>query len=76
MEFIVVFGLGVVLGSLIRGLILRAKCKGELKKITDMADPDEGPYLFLNLYKSTEISLKDNGYVVFKIKTEVVNSQK
>ncbi len=72
MEFILFF-VGVSLGVSIASIIFRSHFIGYLR--IDNSDPEDGPYMFLELSKRIEdISLKN--YAVLKVKLENFIPQK
>ena len=72
MEFILFF-VGVSLGVSITSIILRSHFIGDLR--IDNSDPEDGPYIFLELSKQIgDISSKK--YVVLKVKLENFIPQK
>lgn len=72
MEFILFF-VGVSLGVSIASIIFRSHFIGDLR--IDNSDPEDGPYMFLELSKRIgDISSKK--YVVLKVKLENFIPQK
>ena len=64
MELFVIFGIGILVGIVCTTVATRTKSVGFLR--VDMSDPDDGPYLFLELSKDIgEIYRKK--YVMFKV---------
>ena len=64
MELFVIFGIGILVGIVCTTVITRSKSVGSLR--VDMSDPDDGPYLFLELSKDIE-ELYRKKYVTFKV---------
>ena len=73
MEVVIVFGIAAMLGSVITLIITRVRSIGFIR--IDTSDPDDGPYLFLELTKDIR-TLFNKKYVTVKIKTENFISQK
>ena len=65
MELFVIFGIGILVGIVCTTVITRSKSVGSLR--VDMSDPDDGPYLFLELSKDIE-ELYRKKYVTFKVR--------
>ena len=64
MELFVIFGIGILVGIICTTIATRTKSVGSLR--VDMSDPNDGPYLFLELSKDIgEIYQKK--YVTFKV---------
>lgn len=67
--------LGVVIGCVIGRFVYRSKPIGNLR--IDTSDPDDGPYLFLELSsESTPNLLKLKKYVTLEVKAENYVSHK
>jgi hypothetical protein len=49
MELFIIFGIGVLVGSVCSVIVARIKSVGTLR--VDTSDPDDSPYLFLELSK-------------------------
>jgi hypothetical protein len=65
---------GVIIGCIVTKLTTRNKPIGTLR--IDNSDPDDGPYLFLELKAGTHPnSLKNVKYVTFQVKAENFISQ-
>ncbi|MBS6180510.1 MAG: hypothetical protein KH921_06955 [Erysipelotrichaceae bacterium] len=64
MEMIFVFCVGVLTGCIISKIISRTKVIGSLR--VDTSDPEDGPYLFLELSKSMDVVAKKK-YVILKV---------
>jgi hypothetical protein len=63
-ELFVIFGIGILVGIVCTTVATRTKSVGSLR--IDTSDPDDGPYLFLELSKDIgEIYRKK--YVMFKV---------
>ena len=63
----IAFGVGVVIGGILAVIILRSRVIGHLR--VDNSDPDDGPYLFLELFKRIP-NLCAKKYVMLKVKVE------
>lgn len=64
MELFVIFGIGILVGIVCTTVATHTKSVGCLRVVT--SDPDDGPYLFLELSKDIgEIYRKK--YVIFKV---------
>ena len=64
MDLIIIFGIGVLIGCILKIIIFRTRSVGSLR--IDTSDPNDGPYLFLELSKDIgEIYRKK--YVTFKV---------
>lgn len=61
------FGLGMVVGSLSACIIFRLFVVGTLR--VDRSDPDDVPYLFLELSKDARTASRKK-YVIFKVRNE------
>lgn len=61
------FGLGVLIGSLWVCIIFRLFVVGTLR--VDRSDPDDAPYLFLELSKDVR-TVSEKKYVIFKVRNE------
>lgn len=64
METSLVFCIGVLFGCIISKIISRVKVVGSLR--VDTSDPEDGPYLFLELSKSMDVVAKKK-YVILKV---------
>lgn len=64
MEMILVFCVGIVAGCIISRIISRMKIVGSLR--IDTSDPEDGPYLFLELSQNMDVVAKKK-YVVLKV---------
>lgn len=64
METSLVFCIGVLFGCIISKIISRVKVVGSL--CVDTSDPEDGPYLFLELSKSMDVVAKKK-YVILKV---------
>lgn len=65
MELIIIFGIGVLIGCILTIIIFRTRSVGSLR--IDISDPDDSPYLFLELskdireiYKKKHVMMKVN----------------
>lgn len=70
---ITLFLIGLLFGValsivLIRGLYIRKSPIGALR--VDHSDPDDGPYLFLELYPGGKEAIMTNRHVVLSVKIE------
>lgn len=63
MELVIIFAIGVVVGSIITQIIIRSLGVGTLR--IDTSDPD-GSYMFLELSKGVDI-VASKKYVVLKV---------
>lgn len=70
---IIIYLLGLSAGYVISDLILKSKVNGSLR--VDNSDPDEPPYLFLELKESPEV-LKRKKYVTLDVEVKNFISQK
>lgn len=61
---VIYFCVGIVIGAILHILISRIKSVGALR--IDNSDPDDGPYLFLELSKDIGF-IKRKRYVVLKV---------
>jgi len=67
MELIIIFGIGVLIGCALTVIICRMRSVGSLR--IDTSDPDDSPYLFLELSKDIgEVYRKK--YVTLKVNTK------
>lgn len=67
--------IGVFAGSIITQIFLSAKRAGTLR--IDRSDPDDSPYLFLELEKDCNVEvIAKRKYVKFEVKDESYISQK
>lgn len=64
MNIFVIFGIGVAVGCILTTVILRKKAVGMLR--VDTSDPDDNPYLFLELSKGLD-DIYRRKYVVLKV---------
>ena len=64
MELFVIFGIGILVGIVCTTVATRTKSVGSLR--VDMSDPDDGPYLFLELSKDIG-KIYRKKYVIFKV---------
>lgn len=67
MEVFITFLIGYVLGFLVHKLIANKATIGFLR--VDTSDPEDGPYLFLELHKGME-DVISREYVTLKVKRE------
>ena len=70
---IIMFAMGLFVGISTTILGIRLRSIGHLR--VDQSDPDDGPYLFLELTSTTE-ALKKRKYVTLDVKVENYISQK
>lgn len=66
MEIAIVFVIGVLIGMMVSEIISRHDSIGALR--VDSSDPDDGPYLFLELSKDVN-HIKRKKYIVLKVNT-------
>lgn len=64
MNVFVIFGIGVVVGCILTTAISRIKSVGILR--VDTSDPDDNPYLFLELTKGIDVIYRRK-YVSLKV---------
>lgn len=64
MVLLIIFGIGVLVGIVCTTVATRSKSVGSLR--VDRSDPDDGPYLFLELSKDIE-EIYRKKYVTFKV---------
>lgn len=64
MEIIICFCVGIIVGIFLHVVFSRTKSVGALR--VDNSDPDDGPYLFLELSKDIGF-IKRKKYVVLKV---------
>jgi len=64
MELFAIFGIGILVGIVCTTVATRSKSVGSLR--VDRSDPDDGPYLFLELSKDIE-EIYRKKYVTFKV---------
>ena len=64
MELIIIFGIGVLMGCILTMIIFQTRSVGFLR--IDTSDPDDSPYLFLELSKDIE-EIYRKKYVMFKV---------
>lgn len=67
MEIILALIIGIVVGFISAALIFRKKTAGTLR--VDKSDPDDNPYLFLELTKDIDFVYR-NKYVIFEVNTQ------
>ena len=70
---LLLFVLGVMVGMLLTKLSYKPDIVGTLRM--DSSDPDDGPYLFLEL-ETTPETLKKQNFVTLKVNNESYISQK
>lgn len=73
MEFITVFVIGVLVGRVFTIIIARINSVGSLR--VDTSEPDDNPYLFLELSKDTNCIFRKK-YITLKINTKNFVSRK
>lgn len=66
MEIAIVFVIGILIGMIVSEIISRNDSIGTLR--VDSSDPDDGPYLFLELSKDVN-HIKRKKYIVLKVNT-------
>jgi len=64
MELVIIFGIGILVGIVCTTVATRTKSVGSLR--VDTSDPDDGPYLFLELSKDIG-DIYRKKYVTFKV---------
>jgi len=64
MELIIIFGIGVLIGCILTMIIFQTRSVGSLQ--IDTSDPDDSPYLFLELSKNVDEIYKKK-YVMMKV---------
>ena len=67
MNLIIMFVVGILVGSVITLFVFRMRSVGSLR--IDTSDPEDGPYLFLELTKDVGI-VYQRKYVTFKVNTK------
>ena len=67
MNLIVMFLIGILVGCVVTLSIFRMRSVGSLR--IDTSDPDDGPYLFLELSKDVSVVYQKR-YVTFKVNTK------
>ena len=67
MNLIIMFVVGILVGCVIALSIFRMKSVGSLR--IDTSDPDDGPYLFLELSKDVGV-VYQRKYVTLKVNTK------
>ena len=60
-------GIGIVIGGIITLVIFKKSRIGDLR--VDSSDPNDGPYLFLELYRGPQ-DIVNKKYVVLKVNTQ------
>lgn len=70
---IIAFLLGLIFGGFSIGVLLHKKSSGKL--LVDQSDPEENPYLFLEL-TSSPYEIMKNKYVTLEVKKHNFISQK
>ena len=73
MDFIIIFGIGILVGTIVTNIILRIFLVGTL--LIKISDPNEGPYLFLELSKDTNV-LTSKKYIILKVNAKSLFSHK
>lgn len=64
MELFIIFGIGILVGVVCSVIVIRTKSVGSLR--IDTSDPDDSPYLFLELSKDIGDIYKKK-YVTMKV---------
>lgn len=72
LKLALIFLLGLTIGIFITNIILRKKTDDEL--LVDVSDPEDGPYMFLNL-KHTPSAIIQKKYVTLKVTVTNILSQ-
>lgn len=67
MNLIIIFVIGILIGCVITLSIFRMRSVGSLR--IDTSDPDDGPYLFLELSKDVSVVYQKR-YVTLKVNTK------
>lgn len=67
MELVIIFCIGILVGCVITLSIFRMRSVGSLR--IDTSDPDDGPYLFLELSKDVG-AVYQKKYVTLKVNTK------
>lgn len=67
MDKIIIFLLGILIGTIIYAIALKTAPIGTLR--IDQSDPDDSPYLFLELEKGVDV-ISTKKYVTMKVKRE------
>lgn len=65
MEIVISFIFGIVIGLLVAHYVFRPKQIGSLR--IDRSDPDDGPYLFLELEPGGIYKLQHSKYILLKV---------
>lgn len=73
MWLIIAFGVGVITGCVITTMVLRSRAIGYMR--VDRSDPDDGPYLFLELKRDVS-DICSKKYVTCEVKVENFISHK
>lgn len=72
MELVIIFAIGIVVGSIITGIIIKPLNIGTLR--IDTSDPD-GPFMFLELSKGVD-TIASKKHVILKVNLKSYISQK
>ncbi len=72
MEFVIIFAIGVIVGSIVTRIIIKPLDIGTLR--IDTSDPD-GPFMFLELSKDVD-TVSSKKYVILKVNLKSYISQK
>ena len=73
MDLLIVNMIGVIVGSIVTQIILRIKSVGTMR--IDTSDPEDGPYLFLELTKDV-LYVKRKKYITLKVSSKNYISSK
>ena len=74
MEIAIGIFIGVVIGYILKTIFSRPKVIGTLR--VDHSDPDDGPYMFLELSSEESVkTIRHDDYVTFKVNVENYISQ-
>ena len=73
MDLLIVNVIGVIVGSIVTQIILRVKSVGTMR--IDTSDPEDGPYLFLELTKDV-LYVKRKKYITLKVNSKNYISSK
>ena len=66
-KMIIAFLVGVLIGTILYAIAIKTASVGTLR--IDQSDPEDSPYLFLELKKNVN-NIASNKYVIMKVKRE------
>ena len=66
-KMIIAFLVGVLIGTILYAIAMKTASVGTLR--IDQSDPEDSPYLFLELKKNVN-NIASNKYVIMKVKRE------